>query len=80
MLNFSDFKPGRDVPAAVDPEGRVGVICALIGLLRDPKTGEYKPSALPPLDSITVQVTPGDTGAGLLLPAVQKIRAAAARL
>jgi hypothetical protein len=80
VLNFEQFIPQRDAPAAAGADNRVGVICALIGLLRDQRTGQYRAAPLPVMDSVSMQVTPGDTGVGFLVPAVRKARVMAAGL
>ena len=54
-----------------------GIIAVLIGLLQ-PAPGVTRPGALPPQDLVSAEITDG-TSISLLLPAVQKVREAAAR-
>jgi hypothetical protein len=60
------------------PSGEAeGIIAILIGLVK-PANGTARPSALPSADVVTAEITDG-TSTVLLLPAVQKVRGAAAR-
>ena len=70
VLNFSRY---------VSPDGnRKGIIAVLIGLLQPTPGGPTRPTSLPGRDLIGAQVLDG-TAVGMLLPAVQKVREAAAR-
>ena len=74
VLNFTPFSIPTDQLGAGESQG---IIAVLIGLLMPPQ-GQPRLGSLPPLDLVSAQITDG-TSNTLLLPAVQKVRSAAAR-
>jgi len=80
VTNFAPFNPRVSAPNAIDAQGRIGIIAILIGLNQNTRTNTYSFAPLPPNDTLSAELTPGDGSVSLLLPAVQKVRAAAARL
>ncbi len=78
-VTFARFNPTTNALPYIEQDNRVGIIAILIGF-RQVGTGPFQAVPLPASDTIAVEVNPGDGSFGLLLPAVQKVRAAAARL
>jgi hypothetical protein len=71
VLAFDSFTPAEDANSK-------GIIAVLIGLLQPVPNGPARPFNLPLNDIVSAEITDG-TVTGLLLPAVQKVRSAAAR-
>lgn len=67
---FDGYKPEVD---------QKGIIAILIGLLLPANNGEPKTVPLPSLDALSAEIHDPSVGIALLVPAVQKIREAAAR-
>ncbi|MEK0450871.1 MAG: hypothetical protein RL088_3139 [Verrucomicrobiota bacterium] len=80
VTNFPSFTPRTAAPSAIDSQGRLGIIAILIGFNHNTRTNTFSFAPLPPNDTLSAELTPGDGSVSLLLPAVQKVRAAAARL
>jgi hypothetical protein len=79
VLALPEIEPFADFPTAIGADNRVGIIAVLIGLAQAERGGAYRTLAFPANDSALGDLVAADGSVRLLLPAVQKIREAAAR-
>jgi hypothetical protein len=79
VLVFPEVEPVAEFPTYVEADQRVGLIAILIGLTQASRGAPYATAVFPANDAAAADLVAADGSVRLLLPAVQKVRDAAAR-